>query len=111
LNCVNNTDAQAVNDFPRGYPNVAAFLDSDEGFAIYRRFGYLQARLLLNRQEELRSLESKLESLEKSMMDTDEDIMCTRHIFGPDGGKHRELLAEIETKFCSYCEPIQGLYG
>jgi hypothetical protein len=56
---------------------LAAFLDSDEGFTIYRRFGYLQSRLLLDKQEQLRLLEEKLEHL---------DLKIT----------------EIESAYCSY---------
>lgn len=91
-----------MNDSPKGYPNLAAFLDSDEGFAIYRRFGYLQSRLLLDRQEELRSLELKLERMEKEMMKDDDDRFCSRLMFGPDAKAHRQLLSDIEAKFCSY---------
>jgi hypothetical protein len=34
----------------RSNPRLAALLDSDENFMLYRRFGYLQARLLLHKQ-------------------------------------------------------------
>jgi predicted phage tail protein len=91
-----------VNDCPKGYPNLAAFLDSDDGFAIYRRFGYLQSRLLLNRQDELRALEVKLNRMERVMMKKDEDSLCTRNVAGADAQVHRDLLDKIETKFCSY---------
>lgn len=50
---------------PRGYPRLAAFLDSDESFSIYRRFGYAQARLLLEKQDEMRLLEEGLIEMDK----------------------------------------------
>ena len=33
---------------------LATFLDSDDCFMVYRRFGFLQSRRLLEKQEELR---------------------------------------------------------
>jgi len=93
-----------LNEYPKGYPNVAAFLDSDEGFTIYRRFGYLQSRILLDKQEDLRRAEKKLKRMESRMTKDNENRMCFRDIRGPDGDKHRQLLRDIETKFYSYCE-------
>ena len=43
---------------------VASFLDSDDAFMIYRRFGFLHARLLLYKQDELRELEEDLRALD-----------------------------------------------
>jgi hypothetical protein len=40
-------DATIVDQCLAGYPRLAAFLDSDENFMFYGRFGFLQARLLL----------------------------------------------------------------
>ncbi|KAF2268848.1 hypothetical protein CC78DRAFT_510082 [Lojkania enalia] len=93
-----------LNDSPKGYPNVAAFLDSDEGFTIYRRFGYLQSRLLLSKQEELRRLEVKLERLELIVSTKDENAFCSRDIRGEFAKEHAEVLNEIETKFHSYAK-------
>jgi hypothetical protein len=47
-----------------GYPYLAAFLDSDENFMIYRRFGFLHARLLLQKQDELRIMEAELDRMD-----------------------------------------------
>ena len=56
---------RAVEDLPVGYPRQAAFAASDESLLIFRRFGYLHARLLLQRQDELRQLEDELEEMDK----------------------------------------------
>jgi hypothetical protein len=55
----NSTDIDelTVQSCPRGYPALAAFFDSDESFMVYRRFGYIQSRLLLEKQDEMRALE------------------------------------------------------
>ena len=47
-----------------GYPRVAAYMDSDENFMIYRRFGFLHSRILLNKQDELREIEERLDDLD-----------------------------------------------
>lgn len=91
-----------VNDHPKGYPSIAAFLDSDDGFSIYRRFGYLQSRILLHRQGELSVLEEELQAIELKILDEDEDALCDRKLFGPNADKHRRLLELIEATYCSY---------
>jgi hypothetical protein len=99
-----------LNDYPKGYPNVAAFLNSDEGFSIYRRFGYLQSRLLLSKQDDLRCSEQKLQEMEAAMIGENKDRLCYRKIVGTDVNAHRELLEDIERKFCSYCKPLYHLF-
>lgn len=55
----------------RGYRLLGTFLDSDENFMIYRRFGYLHSRTLLKKQDELRKLEMELDDYD------DEDLNGT----------------------------------
>jgi hypothetical protein len=88
-----------VHTYPRGYPNLATFLDSDENFSIYRRFGYLQARLLLDKQDELRLLEEELECMERS---TDLALLSSTVLSGGYAERRRELFSRIETKFNEY---------
>jgi hypothetical protein len=40
-------------------------MDSDENFMIYRRFGFIHARLLLQKQDELRIMEEELDQMDK----------------------------------------------
>ena len=71
---------------------------------IYRRFGYLQAVLLLEKQDDLRCLESALDRLDKSYFNKDETALMSRHdIEQPEFAARRELLQKIETKFHEYC--------
>ncbi|KAF2470786.1 uncharacterized protein BDR25DRAFT_32466 [Lindgomyces ingoldianus] len=97
---------EKVNDSPKGYPNLAAFLDSDEGFTIYRRFGYLQSRLLLHKQEELRRLEKRLDRMDMRLVKDNENRLCSRDLRGPpsDAEKQGKLLFEIENAYCSYAK-------
>jgi hypothetical protein len=54
-----------VKDSLTGYPQVAAFLDSDDNFMICRRFGYLHWRVLLEKQRELQYLENVLNEMDQ----------------------------------------------
>ena len=54
-----------VDDYPQGYPRLAAFLNSDPNFPVYRRFGTLHHRVILHRQQELAKLERRLNELDK----------------------------------------------
>jgi hypothetical protein len=93
-----------VESCPEGYPQTAAFLDSDENFMLYRRFGYLQSRIILHKQDELRALEERLDRLDQK---DDEDEKTKRYLKSRDlddkrNGPRRELLETIETKFKEY---------
>lgn len=54
----------SVESFPVSYPLQAAFQSSEPSFSIYRSFGYLHSRVILQLQDELRSLEDDLEKLD-----------------------------------------------
>ena len=88
-----------VKDFPTGFPNLGAFADSDESFMLYRRFGYLQSRVLLEKQAELRSLEQQLDNLDRSEMYDEPDNLYSRE---SQGEERKGLLTQIEAKFCEY---------
>lgn len=77
---------------------MAAFQSSDEYFAVYRRFGYLQSRLLLDKQDQLRILENELDAL-----DVGDQMRHTRLELTPEEFEPRQaLLDKIETVFVSY---------
>jgi hypothetical protein len=94
-----------VGESPEGYPQTAAFLDSDENFMLYRRFGYLQSRILLHKQDELRVLEERLDRLDR---EDNKDSETRRYLKSRDlddkrrGGTRKALLETIETKFKEY---------
>ena len=50
-----------MDQYPEGYGKLAAFIDCDPNFRIYRKFGWLHNRVLLHIQDELQSLEQELE--------------------------------------------------
>lgn len=55
----------SVNDHPKGYPQLAAFVSSDENFLICRKYDFLRNRVLLYRQDELSCLERELIALDE----------------------------------------------
>ncbi|MCJ1453539.1 hypothetical protein MMC28_003886 [Mycoblastus sanguinarius] len=55
---------QRIDDHPQGYPQLAAFVNSDENFLIARKYGFLRSRVLLYRQDELSVLEKQLVALD-----------------------------------------------
>ena len=96
---------RAVNEAPNGYPRTATFLDSDENFMIYRRFGYLQSRLLLEKQDDLQRLELKLDIMDNGVASDDEDSLRTRLDYGEEYMEERQTLtAQIEKKWLEYCK-------
>jgi len=71
---------------------------------VFRRFGYLQSRLLLAKQDDLRLLETQLDRLDKADARNDPESLMTRQVLEEDDAKPQaELLEEIEKKFCEYC--------
>ncbi|KAL9621321.1 MAG: hypothetical protein Q9160_004212, partial [Pyrenula sp. 1 TL-2023] len=89
-------------DCPPGYPLAAAFLDSDENFMIYRRFGFVQSRLLLDKQYELQDLEKALEEMDKD--DDNAKPGCLKMgelVFGCPSTR-KQMMKDLETKYNEY---------
>ncbi|KAF2682955.1 hypothetical protein K458DRAFT_369079 [Lentithecium fluviatile CBS 122367] len=87
---------------PRGYPGLAAFLDSDECFSVYRRFGFLQSRLLLDKQDKLRELEEALDKLDKREEKASSKRPMTMDLPKQEIEPRQKLLATIEEQFTLY---------
>jgi hypothetical protein len=66
---------------------------------LYRRFGFLQARLLLNKQDQLRALEEKLDEIDK---EDDEEYLTSRELDDADERPRTKLMKKIEIKFKEY---------
>ncbi|RDW82287.1 hypothetical protein BP6252_03399 [Coleophoma cylindrospora] len=83
----------------RGYRSLATFLDSDENFMLYRRFGYLHSRMLLKKQDELRELEFELDEcddddIEKGTLERRRCLMSREF----DEAAARKAPAEVRTR-------------
>ncbi|KAF6237541.1 hypothetical protein HO173_004431 [Letharia columbiana] len=55
---------RTLDEYPVGYPQLAAFEDCDPAFLICRKFGWLHTRLLLHLQDDLEKLEWDLEQVD-----------------------------------------------
>lgn len=73
---------------------------------LYRRFGYLQARVLLEKQDVLRALEEELKELDYDLHQARPENNETRVDIDDDMLQENkdELLARIEKAYCEYCE-------
>lgn len=95
-------DVCTVEKCPKGYPRLAAFLDIDENFMLYRRFGFLQARVLLYKQDELREMEDRLDRLDKDDEEDRPKMLRSREDDNADDEYRMKLMQEIEEKFSEY---------
>lgn len=103
-----------MEDFREGFPRLACFLDSDESFMLFKRFGIVFSRLLLNKQDEIRQMEDEL----KAMDSTDAFLGNKEYLLSRDKDVKREpssipacwsqtrpqILEKLETKILEYCE-------
>lgn len=98
-----------MEEYPEGYPRLAAFQSSQPSFSIYRSFDYLHSRVILNLQAELRNLEQELEILDDEDS-TAEDLqqqtrLKSRGIDLLQANSEREtLLSKISDKLLRYDE-------
>ena len=68
----------------------------------YRRFGFLQARILLNKQDELRELESELKGMDNFDAESPLMVLQSREKDTVYREARTSLLTRIEDKFKEY---------
>jgi hypothetical protein len=85
-------------------PQLASFINSDDSFANFRRFGYLSARVLVHLELELTELEQELDKLDNS--DAASDVLKKRlngyekfHGWNED---QKKLVDKIRRKYIEY---------
>lgn len=93
-------------------------MNSDDNWAVFRRFGYLSTRALLQLQIELTDIEKEVEDLDnKDAADPilEKRLRGFRVRTGAGGGSgpsensqwddaHLQLLLKAKIKLCEYCE-------
>lgn len=99
---------EAIEDRPRGYPQLAAYISADIDGRLYRRFGYLRNRLLLHKQDEVAELEEQLAKLDEDDA-KGEDVDCFRLVSRrydeeDTDCKRRKLIDRLETVLKEYDE-------
>ncbi|KAJ9605802.1 hypothetical protein H2200_009651 [Cladophialophora chaetospira] len=95
------TVGRSVGTGPRGYPKLAAFIDADPCFRIFRRFGFLRTRLMLYHQDILAEVEAELDALDRSSLDTER----TKNWLGSrrdDEGPRKQLFEKLEKQLEVY---------
>jgi hypothetical protein len=98
------TPCESVEDYPNGWPQLAAFINSDDNLAVVRRFGLLQSRLLVMLQAEITNLESKLHKLDQEDNESQATHyrLQTTHHKEEWGRERKHLTEEIQTKLNIY---------
>jgi hypothetical protein len=95
-----------VDNYPEGYPQLAAFMNSDESFAIFRKFGQTNCRVMIHLQSEIAALEKELEELDRSDArdgsSTSYRLVSTEHRAGWDT-RQKDILQQLEEKLPVYC--------
>jgi hypothetical protein len=84
---------------PTGYPQLAAFMEEKDSLMIFRRFGYLQARLLLEKQGRLTQLEDELDKMDRHDYKEEPNRIRTTNL---QTKARRNLLAEADKNFREY---------
>lgn len=97
-------DKISVNEFTRGFPNMAAYVDSSENFMVFRRYGYLSSRLLLEMQDEMRDFEKQLDEMDRRDVSGDPTMLMTRNWDESMSRRRNRLLNEIRKKYSEYGE-------
>lgn len=92
-------------DFPDGWPRVAAFMESCESFGIYRKFGIPHARLLIIHMSNIQEIWTELLEIDRrdeaGGKDTNWRLKNRFHEEGLDTTK-RELEHRLEKELLAY---------
>jgi hypothetical protein len=95
-----------VDDYPEGFPKLAAFISCDDSLAMHRSFKYCHNRVLLHLEVEITELEKKLHILDKEdAADPDRmhRLQWTEHEEGWDTTQ-AELVDKLISKLNKYGE-------
>lgn len=71
---------------------------------LYRRFGFLQTRLLLNKQAELREFEKELDRLDEEDQNKRPSRLKSREKDNAGDGRRKTLLRDIQNTWVEYGE-------
>ena len=92
-----------MEDYPLVYPRLAACINADVNFRVYRRFGTLRNRVILHRQQELAKLESQLNELDaEDSRNYKHRITSIRRDKEDPESRRQPLIDEIDRKIVHY---------
>jgi hypothetical protein len=92
--------------YPRGYPELAAFMRSDPEIGIFRRFDYLHLRELLYLQEELTHLEEQLHTIDRT--EPIEINIMSRRLDSNE--ERKKVISEIRVRLLDYGTVVSRNY-
>jgi hypothetical protein len=87
-----------VEHHRQGYPRLAAFLNLDPNFTIFKRFDNLHIRVLLEQQARLAGLEQQLEQCDDDEV-IDLNLYSCRH---DQNQTRRSILQQIKSELVDY---------
>ncbi|KAK4199234.1 hypothetical protein QBC40DRAFT_85743 [Triangularia verruculosa] len=87
-----------LESYKAGYPRLAAFLNLDRNFGVWKRFDYLHVRNLLELQDELNELEAELRAIDAA--ETTRLYLSSRRQDGNFNRRH--VLSLIRRKLEEY---------
>ncbi|PQE09657.1 Peptidase C14 caspase domain protein [Rutstroemia sp. NJR-2017a BVV2] len=104
---------RCLSENQSSYRSLSIFLNSDEEFQVYPRFGYLHSRLLLTKQHEIRQLEAELDEMDQADEDQEDKLRASSRKYdvkleqqelkvNPDVRTRTKILEETEIKLKSY---------
>ncbi|KAE9380007.1 hypothetical protein N431DRAFT_361280 [Stipitochalara longipes BDJ] len=99
---------EKVDNYPEGYPQLAAFANSCDTFANVRRFGRLSYRLLAHLQNDLIEMEKTLDGLDKK--DATDKTMEHRlrgyENYNGWNDEQRNLVSKISATYAQYADIV-----
>ncbi|KAM0798368.1 hypothetical protein BDR22DRAFT_809198 [Usnea florida] len=100
-------DISVLEDYPQGYPRLAAFLALDRDFTVFKRFDYLHMRSLLEQQDELAELQERLERCD----DADPIRLGLSSRRQDENAERRDLLRQVQAKLQEYDRGVQDCHA
>ncbi|KAL8904970.1 MAG: hypothetical protein Q9207_002923 [Kuettlingeria erythrocarpa] len=99
------------DDHPRGYPKLAAFVNSSQTYLMCRRFGFLHSRVLLHRQDELAELEKQLIALDEEDLELEPLALQSRRRDDQriEQPSRKSVIDKIDTKLKDYDELVMRM--
>jgi hypothetical protein len=90
-----------------GWPRLAAFLNSANNHAIFRRFGTEHCRVLLHLMAEITSIQKELDKLDQADAENKDMLYRLRRNEWREGWDtaQKDLLDKLRTKLLEYGKP------
>lgn len=104
------TNTPIVHESPEGYPMLARFIAASEEHYIFRQFRYLQSRVLLHLQDDLRSWEARLWRMDEYDKVHRPTYLKTREKDDRRFGERGKMIEEIHKRLLRYgsCSYVLG---